>query len=221
MIQTTPLMNNMLNNMGNFTYNAAMPSLFGMNSYMPMMPMMMPMMPNFGSIFNFSMPSSNSVSNSGSSSKSQETSGQGYNANVLNQLFKECKVPAATQTKIVDAVTRACKQYNVDPKFVFAVMYRESKFNPNAKSPCGAMGLMQLMPSTAKSYGVTNGYDIEQSIQGGVKMLSKMLQRYNGDKTLAAAAYNAGPGRVKNSVPKIKETQKYVVDVNSTMKSLA
>jgi hypothetical protein len=210
-----PFMNNMFYNT-NYTYNSNAASLFGMNLFMPPM---LPMMPQF-SIFNFAMPSFGTASNNSSPSKSQGVSGKGYNASVLNQLFKENKVPAATQTKIVDAVNRACKQYNIDPKFVLAVMYRESHFNPNAKSPRGAMGLMQLMPSTAKSYGVQNAHDIEQNIMGGVQFLSKMLKKYNGDTRLAAAAYNAGPGRVKDKVPEIKETKKYVADVNSTMQSL-
>ena len=222
MIQTTsPLMNSILCNMSISTYCNSMPPLLGMNSYMPMMPVM-PMMPNFGSLFNFAMPSLNTGAVGGGSSSSG-TKSQGYNSNALSNLknasiFKG--VPESTKSRILSAVDKACKQYNVDPKLVLAVIYRESHFNPNAKSKCGAMGLMQLMPSTAKSYGVQNAYDIEQNIQGGVKMLSKLLQRYNGDTRLAVAAYNAGPGRVKDKVPEIRETKNYVANVHSTMQSL-
>lgn len=204
--------------------NFAMPnSIFSMpmmpSFQMPMFPMMpmfqMPMMPSFG--FGF-------ASQSSKSSSASENKSQGYNSNALSELknasiFKG--VPEDRKSKILDVVDRACKKYNVDPKFVLSIMYNESRFNPNAKSPCGAMGLMQLMPATAKSHGVKNAFDIEQNIMGGVQLLSKLLKRYNGNTTLAAAAYNAGPGRVKDKVPAIRETQNYVAKVNSTMKSLA
>jgi len=109
-------------------------------------------------------------------------------------------------------IRKAAKQYGVDEAVVRAIIHAESAFNPNALSRVGAQGLMQLMPATARRFGVGNPFDAGQNIQGGVQYLAWLLKRFNGDLTLAAAGYNAGEGAVDkyNGVPPYSETQRYV-----------
>ena len=123
-----------------------------------------------------------------------------------------------TKNKVQELISRVSKKHGVDEKLVNALVKQESGFNPNAKSKVGALGLMQLMPSTAKSLGVTNALDPEQNVEGGVKYLKSMLDKYNGNIILALAAYNAGPNAVDkyDGVPPYKETQNYVKSILAT-----
>ena len=121
------------------------------------------------------------------------------------------EIPGAPKGEILSLIDKYSQKYNLDKNLVKAVVQQESGFNSKAKSPAGALGLMQLMPSTAKGLGVRNPFDAEQNIAGGTKYLKNLINKYDSVK-LGLAAYNAGSGAVQKygGVPPYKETQNYV-----------
>lgn len=126
--------------------------------------------------------------------------------------YKVAELPSLSKGQIQQLVSQISEKYKIDNKLVMAVIQQESNFNTSAVSKAGAMGLMQLMPATAKTLGVLNPFSAEQNIEGGVKHLKNMLDKYKGNLILALAAYNAGGGSVDKygGVPPYAETQNYV-----------
>ena len=135
-----------------------------------------------------------------------------------NKIFSSELNPISSGNEDIDHLIETYSEKNgLDSAFVKAVIKQESGFQPKVTSSCGAMGLMQLMPATANSMGVKDAYDSEQNIAGGTKYLKGLLDRFGGDKSLALAAYNAGPNAVAkyNGIPPYKETQNYVKNIMS------
>lgn len=131
-------------------------------------------------------------------------------------LAESTPAPAPVPPAQVDAlVQQNAATWQVDPALIKAVIANESGFNANATSKVGAQGLMQLMPETAASLGVRDPYDPVQNVAGGTRYLRGLLDRFGGDKRLAVAAYNAGPGAVEKygDVPPYRETRNYVQNV--------
>jgi soluble lytic murein transglycosylase-like protein len=126
-------------------------------------------------------------------------------------------------TEYDDLIAEHASRHALQPDFVRAVIQAESAFNPRARSPKGAMGLMQLMPSTAADYRVVNAYDPAENIRAGVAYLKSLMTRFGNDASLALAAYNAGPGAVEKygRVPPYKETRQYVSKIQANTKAAA
>ena len=110
-------------------------------------------------------------------------------------------LPRPVPHYLAQIITEAAAKYRMDPNLLAAVAFKESRYNPNAVSGIGAQGIMQLMPSTARSLGVKNSFDARDNVFGGAKYLSKQLARFNGDIDRALAAYNAGPELVAKVGP--------------------
>lgn len=150
-----------------------------------------------------------------------ETASKVSFADILPNIQHNEPVRLLDPQKLIELIQTNSKKYNVDPKLINAVIKQESGYNLNAKSPKGALGLMQLMPETARSLGVTDATDPAQNVEGGTKYLSQLLKQYRGNVILSLAAYNAGPGNVANhsGVPPYKETKEYIFNVLNTYSS--
>ncbi len=152
----------------------------------------------------------------------RSASSQGFSG-LLDQLAQKTwgRKPDV-RSDIQSAVQESAEKYGVDPALVLAVIKQESGFKPQAVSPCGAQGLMQLMPATGKAMGVKNPFDIRQNVDGGTKYLSQMLDQFGGDVKLALAGYNAGPHRVVQygGIPPYAETQNYVKSITADYQGL-
>jgi hypothetical protein len=125
-------------------------------------------------------------------------------------------VPTAAEGTVQQIVEETAQKYNMDPLLVNSVIQVESGYNPKALSPKGAQGLMQLIPSTARRFGVRNAYDVRENVEGGVRYLKYLSSLFPNDLRLTLAAYNAGEASVwkyGNSVPPYAETVQYVYSV--------
>ncbi len=154
--------------------------------------------------------------NRASSAVSTQTTGESF-SNILNEFVENDVSDGELSASITNAINEASRKYDIDPNLIKAVIRQESNFNASVTSSAGAQGLMQLMPKTAASLGVSDSFNIEQNIDGGSKYLDQLLDRYNNNEELALAAYNAGPSTVDkySGIPPYVETENYVDKVLS------
>jgi len=140
---------------------------------------------------------------------------------LVRSMVFEPRVAAITDPALNDMIDRIANEQGVENHLVHSVIRAESNYNTNAVSPKGAQGIMQLIPSTARRFGVSNAFDARENIQGGVRYLRFLLDYYKGDYPKAIAAYNAGEGAVDkyHGIPPYAETQNYVYRVAGNLKA--
>jgi soluble lytic murein transglycosylase-like protein len=128
------------------------------------------------------------------------------------QIVATSQMPTPPAGSVRQHIQQAAAQYGISSDLVDAVAWQESRYNPRARSSAGAIGVMQLMPGTARTLGVTNPHDVRQNVAGGAAYLRAQLERFGNNVPLALAAYNAGPGAVMKygGIPPYRETQNYV-----------
>ena len=173
----------------------------------------------YGNLGNFNKKLKDKVS--GSESQTVENNAKQKKPKEANGQEKDLKNGSNSQGKPVEKskgihdriIEEAAKKYGLPVQLIRALIKQESNFNANAVSKKGAMGLMQLMPETAKLLGVENPFNIEENIIGGTRYLRTLIDLYGGNLNKALAAYNAGPSRVKENIPDIPETQKFIESV--------
>lgn len=137
-------------------------------------------------------------------------------SNTNNYHTKVRTFSGANKKRFAELIEQAANRYQVDAKLVHAVIQTESAYNSSAQSPKGAVGLMQLMPDTARRFGVSDRNDPDQNVDGGTRYLKHLINMFNPNLDLAVAAYNAGENaviRYNNSIPPYPETQNYVKQV--------
>jgi len=136
---------------------------------------------------------------------------------LINSSFMHGNNAVLKLGKYKDLILDCSKKYNVPAGLIHSLISVESNYNPFAVSSKGAVGLMQLMPETAKHYGVKNPYDPGENIEGGVKYLKDLIKKFNGETNLVLAAYNAGVEAIKkyNGVPPFPETQRFIRKVRN------
>jgi soluble lytic murein transglycosylase-like protein len=150
----------------------------------------------------------------------QEVAGASFSRILSSMQEAQTKLPSyppagGGEQDYTQAIAEAARKWNLDPALLKAVVKQESGFNASAVSGAGAMGLMQLMPDTARELGVNNPMDARENLMGGARYLRSMMDRFDGNLTKALAAYNAGPGAVERygGVPPYEETQNYVSNI--------
>ena len=158
--------------------------------------------------------------------------GLGVKNNITNVSYSKMTMASGTALggfttgdPVIDSyIVDSCKRYGIDPLLIYAQMHQESSFKLRATSYKGASGLMQLMPGTARRFGVTDIYDPKQNIDAGVKYMRWLLNTFGGDVVLALAGYNAGEGAVMkygNQIPPYRETQEYVRRITARYNSIS
>lgn len=169
-------------------------------------------------------PEINNIQNQGLTNITNPFVSVGGLENTLNpsSLTNGLDTSTRTPTDFNAYIQSAASSHDIHPNLIKAIIQHESSFNPNALSHAGAMGLMQLMPGTARYLNVQDAYNPEQNINGGTRYIREMLTRFDEDLDLALAAYNAGPGNVERygGIPPFQETQRYVNNVQQAFRNM-